>query len=184
MAFIENLTIITEQLISKSFLSKDNDCYIIWSCWHNLQFFIWFILNLYGLYSSCLLISSTGYTFGIVQIKLVGSLGIVLLEIPVKFDIFTINVCMFWALIHLLYSWFRYSRASHWTFFGPKKSPFTSKDCSTIYLVQDLQNPFSWEVFTSLCSKIRSVEESLDPIDIRSAERPVQLEVVQFEALL
>ena len=33
-------------------------------------------------------------------------------------------------------------------------------------------------------TKIRSFEIFLDPIENRSAERPVQLEVVQFEALL
>ena len=35
-----------------------------------------------------------------------------------------------------------------------------------------------------LCSQIRSFQEPLDPIEIHSAERPIQPEVVWLEALL
>jgi len=40
-----------------------------------------------------------------------------------------------------------YSRASNWTFFGPRKNPFSSKIVQLFYLVKFLQNSFIWEAF-------------------------------------
>ena len=69
-------------------------------------------------------------------------------------------------------------------FLGPERTRSVQKSFNFFIQYRFYKIRSSGGIFTLLCSKIRSLQEFLYPIEIRSAERPVQLEVVQFEALL
>ena len=69
---------------------------------------------------------------------------------------------------------------------GPRKPLIGSKVIHLFYLVQEQTKYIQLGGFLPLLySKLPSIQDLLEPIEIRSTERPsVQLEVVQFEGLL